>query len=83
VHDGKTISWQQAGDVLYKDTVDIALKRTGPPVKFREFELILAGACHYLRPVEIVRYANGTYRNDLALIEGYIACDRSFVLPRV
>jgi hypothetical protein len=50
-HDGKTIGSQEAGDVLYEDTGNIALKRPSPSVEFRKSEFILAGAGHYLRPV--------------------------------
>jgi hypothetical protein len=63
-HRGKTIGRQKAGDVLYEDTGDIALKGTGPSVEFREFEFITARSGHYLRPVKIVGYENGTYGNN-------------------
>ena len=47
------IGRKEAGDVLYKDTSDIAVQRTGPPVEFRKAKFILSGAGHYLRPVKI------------------------------
>jgi hypothetical protein len=83
-HDGKSISRQKAENVLYEDTVDIVLKRSGPSVKFREFEFMLAREGRYPILVEIIGHANGTYGNeDQALAGRNIPGDRRPALPRV